>query len=210
MAVNAVHTAQANEDRENRECDFDAYYRKIIDMQDRLERIRIVAEALDQRYKDYQETRDFVYFLRNVEEIFVHASEERWSMEKTEEEMIKSEIYLLSKTSGVEESVFLSIYEEFAHTSHDVEKIQFIARKLQDQYSGEDERDGECRDFIAYVRDTLLVFAHALHDEKEFDEIIEIKARIIRLHMEAIASDNVPPLELLQEIYLEFMREIKK
>lgn len=207
--MNATHT-QSNDDREYREENFDAYYKKVVGMQDHLERIHIVAETLEKRYQDYRETREFVYFLRNIEEIFAHAKQEKWSVERTEEEMIKGEIYLLSKMSGIEEGVFLTIYEEFTHVSHDVERIQLIAKNLMDKYPGDESPNRECREFVGYARDALLVFAHTLHGEKAFDEITEAKAQIIRLRMESMASDNVPPLSLLQKIYEEFIIEIKK
>lgn len=213
MKIHTTHTTTSNGDmsgNEQREESFDAYYKKVINMQDRLERINVVAQTLEKKYQDYRETREFVYFLRNVEEIFAHAAEEKWSVERTEDEMIKSEIYLLSKMSGIEEGVFLSIYEEFTRVSHDVEKIQIVAKELMDRYPGDESPNRECREFIAYARDALLVFAHTLQGDREFDEVTEAKMQIIRVRMESMASDDVPPLQLLQQIYDEFMQEIRK
>lgn len=194
---------------EHREEDFDAYYKKVISMQDHLERIQIVTQKLEAKYADYEETKNFLHFLQTVEEVFAHAEKEQWSVERTEDEMIKSEMYILSKMSGVGEEVFQSIYDEFTHTSHDVEKIQIIAKQLLDKYPHENESpDRECREFIMYVRDALLVFAHALQGEQAFDEITEAKAQIIHLRMELMAADNRPPITILEGIYKEFVDEL--
>ncbi len=198
------------ESREKREENFDAYYKKVVSMQEHLERIHIVTEQLENKYDDYKETKEFVRFLKSIEEVFAHAANEKWSVEKTESEMIKSEIYLLSQISGVDEMVFLAIYEEFTHASHDVEKIQIIAKKLMDKYTEDIPHYIECKEFIMYVRDALLVFAHSLSGEKAFDEVDEAKSRIIRLRMELMAADNQPPLKLLESIYTEFVDELKK
>jgi hypothetical protein len=210
MSQNISTSDATGNSKEHREEDFDAYYKKIVSMQDHLERIQIVAQKLETKYSDYEETKDFVHFLCVTEEVFAHAEEEKWSVEKTEEEMIKSEIYLLSKMSGVGEEVFQAIYSEFTQVSQDVEKIQGIAKRLLERYPSEESPDRECREFIVYVRDALLVFAHTLHGEKAFDEITEAKTQIIRLRMESMAADNKPPLNILQGIYKEFLEEIHR
>lgn len=201
-------TDDVTNNAEHREENFESYYKKIISMQDHLERIQIVTQKLEAKYADYEETKNFVQFLRTVEEVFAHAEKEKWSVERTEDEMIKSEMYILSKMSGVGEEVFQAIYDEFTYTSHDVEKIQIIAKQLLDQYPAEESPDRECREFIMYIRDALLVFAHTLQGEKAFDEITEAKTQIIHLRMEAMAADNKPPLNMLEDIYKEFLDEL--
>lgn len=206
-----VHNASDDtKSKEKREKSFDEYYKKIISTQEHLERISIVMEKLKKRYEDYEETLVFVEFLGSVEEVFANAEKEKWSVEKTQDEMIKSEIYLLSKMSGVDEDVFVKIYSEFQSASNNVEKIQEIANMLMKKYTEDVSYAKECRDFIMYVRDSLLVFSQALSGNEAFDEIGEVKAQIIRLRMEAMAADNKPPLNVLQKIYKEFVEELQK
>ena len=197
--------------KEQREESFDEHYKKLISSQDRLERVTIVTDMLKKRYEDYEETKEFVDFLRSIEEVFAHAEKEVWSVERTQEELIKSEIYLLSQQTGVEEDVFEGIYAEFKDASQNVQKVQDIASSLIDKYSEEEQaHQKECRDFIVYVRDSLLVFARALSGDKAFDEISEAKEQIIKLRMETMALDNKPPLNILQKIYKEFLEELGK
>jgi hypothetical protein len=204
---NSSHGDLGNKDQ--REETFDAHYKKLISAQERLERVNIVTETLKKRYEDYQETREFVDFLKSIEEVFAHAEKELWSVERTQDELIKSEIYLLSRQTGVEEDIFAKIYDEFKDASHNVEKIQDIANRLMEKYATEDEAHAkECHDFIMYVRDSLLVFAHAISGKEAFDEITEAKEQIIHLRMESMAADNKPPLNILQNIYSEFKQAL--
>jgi hypothetical protein len=197
------------DERKEKEENFDQYYQKVISMNDHLERIKIVSERLERKYADYRETKEFVGFLRSIEEVFAHAEKEKWSVEKTQDEMIKSEIYLLSQISGVDEAVFQSIYQEFTNASGDVARIQTIAKDLMDRYADENTAYAkECVDFIMFVRDSLLVFSHTISGDESFDEISEAKTQIIRLRMESMAADNNPPLPVLQKIYEEFMEEL--
>lgn len=211
MYKTSVQDHEDHADDALREENFDVYYKKVIGMQDRLERIRLVSEALEERYVEYQETREFVHFLRNVEEVFAHADAEKWSVEKTEEGVIKSEIYLLSQISGIEEEVFYAIYEEFVRASHNVEKIQLIAQELLKKYAHEDDVvHQECRNFVMFVRDVVLMFARTMKGDVTIDQIDEAKTQIIHLRMETMAADNIPPLHVLQKIYHEFLEEINK
>lgn len=196
--------------REQREKSFDDYYKKVISTQEHLERINIVTESLKKRYEDYDETKLFVEFLRSVEEVFVHAENERWSVEKTQDEMIKSEIYLMSKMSGVDEVVFINIYEEFQKASQSAEKVQSVAHDMLTQYDSNDPESQACREFIMFVRDSLLVFMQTLSGSEAFDEVSEAKDQIIKMRMESIASNNQPPINVLQNIYRDFVEELKK
>lgn len=206
MAYNPTQDSQ-----KNRAENFDAYYKDhVVSMHERLERINIVTEVLKKRYEDYEETKAFVDFLQSVEKVFAQATDEKWSVERTEDEMIKSEIYLLSTMSGVGEEVFTAIYTEFKDASNNVEKIQDTANTLMNKYTEGTPNYEECHNFIMYVRDSLLVFTQALSGDKAFDEISEVKDQIIRLRMETMAADNKPPFNVLQKIYEEFIEELRK
>ncbi len=198
---------------EKKEKTFDEYYRKnILATKNSLERINIVCERLKKKYEDYEETKEFIEYIKSVEEIFMSAKKESWSIEKTEDELIKGEIYLLSQSTGIKEEIFVSIYEEFAQTSHNVAKIQEIASALIEKYSNiEDcfECEG-CREFIRYVKDALLVFSKSLEGNEAFDEISEVKMEFIKLQMQRMSEDDKPPFEILQEIYEEFVNGLKK
>lgn len=203
-------TSHTSADREKREKDFEAYYREVMELQPHSERLDIVTEMLEKKYGEYKETKEFIGFLRNVEEIFASALRNRWTVEKTQDELIKGEIFLLSEISGVEEEVFLHIYEEFTAVSGSVQAVQDVTRRLMDQYAGDTPPNPECREFIVFVRDTILLFAKTMAGDTSFDEIIEVKKAIIHAHMMAHAEDNEPPLEVLQAIVEEFSAAVRR
>jgi len=199
--------------REKKEKTFDEYYKeKILATRGAVERVNIVCEKLKNKYADYEETKEFIDYLKSMESVFMSAEKESWSVEKTEDELIRGEIYLMSQTTGIDEEVFVSIYEEFSQTNHSVEKIQKIASTLVEKYSNiEDcfECEG-CIEFIRYVKDALLVFSKSLEGNEAFDEISEVKMEFIKLQMHKMSEDDRPPLEVLQEIYEDFVEELKK
>ncbi len=115
--------------REKREKTFDEHYRNLMASRSRLERLHIVTDLLEKKYDRYHETKEFIAFLSSVEQVFVHAEKETWSVERTQDELIKSEIYMLSQSSGVDEQVFLQIYEEFKSASHGVKMRYLFLRR---------------------------------------------------------------------------------
>jgi len=178
---------------------FDMAYRKMLSAQERIERIETIASKLKDRYKQYAETQSFVDYLRATDEIFARAESERWSIEKTEREMIEGEMYLMSVQSGIDEDVFAKIYEEFQKMNTNARRIQIIAKKLIEKY--EPQYDGVTRDFITYIRDYLLIFSKAL-------TLDETKEQIIRARMRVLGSHDTPPEYILEHIYKEFFAYI--
>lgn len=200
-----VYAPSAKQKQEN----FDSYYNKMMSLEEQLKRINIVSAVLKKKYEEYDETSDFVNFLHAIEEVFVYAQKEKWSVEKTQNEMIESEIYIISRTTGIDEDVFRVIHNEFLQANDDIEKIQSIANTLMKKYDS-DEECPVCKDFIAYIRDSLLVFSQTISGNTNFDEIGEAKERIIQLRMERMSVDNEPPMEMLQKIYDDFVVELHK
>lgn len=200
-----VDAPSAKQKRDN----FDSYYNKMMSLQEQLKRINIVSDVLKKKYEEYDETSDFVNFLHAIEEVFAYAQKEKWSVEKTQNEMIESEIYIISRTTGIDEDVFRVIHNEFAQATNDIEKIQSIANTLMQKYDG-DEECPVCKDFIAYIRDSLLVFSQTISGNTDFDEISEAKEKIIQLRMERMSVDGEPPMEVLQRIYDDFVVELHK
>jgi len=198
--------------REKREKTFDEYYKeKILATESAIERVNIVCEKLKSKYEDYEETKKFIDYLRSLESVFMSAEKEKWSVEKTQDEMIKGEIYLMSQATGIDEEIFISIYEEFAQTSHDVAKIQEIAKVLIEKYTDVEDcyECDDCINFILYVKDALMVFSKSLDGNKDFDELGEVKVEFIKMQMQKMSQDDKPPFEILQEIYNEFVQELK-
>jgi len=199
--------------KERRESTFDEYYKeKILATKNDVERVNIVCDKLKSKYEDYEETKEFIDYLKSIESVFMSAEKESWSVEKTEDEMIKGQIYLMSQATGIDEEIFVSIYEEFSQTSHNVEKIQAIASVLIEKYSDvEDcfECEG-CIEFIKYVKDALLVFSRSLEGNEAFDEISEVKMEFIKLQMQKMSEDDRPPFEILQDIYEDFVDGLEK
>ncbi len=204
---------QKKPNSENREKTFDEYYReKILTSKNVVERINIVCEKLKNKYEDYEETKEFIEYLKSIENVFATAKKESWSIEKTEDELIKGEIYLMSQSTGISEEIFFNIYEEFSQANHNVEKIQKIASTLIEKYSNVKdcfECEG-CIEFIEYVKNALFVFSKSLEGNEAFDEIGEVKIELIKSQMQKLSKDDRPPFEILQEIYEEFVTELKK
>jgi hypothetical protein len=178
-------------------------------LDEKLKRITLVSNMLKEKYKDYNETSDFVNFLHAVEEVFAYAEKEKWSVEKTQKEMIESEIYIISRTTGIDEEIFRTIRREFKKASGDIEKIQSTAQVLIQKYDG-DTKCSVCVDFIRYVRDSLLIFARTISGDPTVDETFEAKDQIIQLRMKEMSMDNNPPLLVLQNIYTDFMKALRE
>lgn len=196
---------------ETKEKSFDKRYSEMLrTAKDEKHRMDLVCERLMQKYEDYDQTKTFVEYLRSIESVFMNAEKGKWSVEKTEEEMIRAEIYLMSRSTGIDEQVFLSIYEEFRQTNHDVKKVQEISDQLIEKYSNIKDclECDDCKEFIMYVRDALLTFAKSIEGNEHFDEIAEVKEAMIKKQMKKFAEDNKPPLEILEEIYSEFTSEM--
>ena len=112
-----------------------------------------------------------------VEEVFAYAEKEKWSVEKTQKEMIESEIYIISRTTGIDEELIRTIRREFKEANGDIEKIQNIAQVLIQKYDGNAECP-VCVDFIRYIRDSLLIFSRTISGDPTVDETFEAKDQI--------------------------------
>lgn len=178
---------------------FDAQYRKMLNVQERVERIEVVASKLKDRYRQYADTASFVEYLRATDEIFARAESEHWTIEKTEHEMIQGEMYLMSLQSGIDEDVFHNIYEEFRAMNTTARRIQVVAKRLIEKYAV--EYDGAARKFITYIKDYLLIFSQALEGEISLDET---KEQVIRARMRVLGEHRTPPEHVLERIYKEF------
>lgn len=202
-----------NNDIEKKEKTFDeAYKEQFSEMKDGMEGINIVCEKLKLKYEDYEYTEIFIEYLRSVETVFMHAEQGNWSVERTQDEMIKGEIYIIAQDTGIDEEIFLNIYEEFRLVKNDVDKIDEIAKRLMDKYSNiEDCLECEdCKQFIEYVKESLLLFSKTFSGDEGFDEVSEVKEEAIFIKMKMIARDGKPPIEVLKEIYDEFLNKLKK
>ncbi len=178
------------DDREKKEKTFDEYYKQTIRAaESEKRRMDIVCEKLIQKYEDYDQTKAFIEYLRSVESVFMNAESGAWSVEKTQDEMIKAEIYLISHETGIDEQIFAGIYEEFRQVSNNVKKIQEIANQLIERYSNIEDcmECDDCRKFIVYVRDALLVFSKSIEGDERFDEISEVKDEMIKKRMQKFA-----------------------
>ncbi len=210
MTQNSKKKSIANQ-RERKDT-FEEHYEKLIRNRNKIERVDIVFEQLKQKYEDYDAIEAFIEYLRSIEKIFAQAEGGKWSIEKTEDEMIKGEIYLISQSTKIDEEIFNTIYEEFKSASHDVEKIQEIANKLIEKYSNIEDcfECDDCKEFIVFVRESLFVFSKTFQGNVDFDELGEVKTQLIRRQMNSMAIDGKPPLEVLQDIYNDFTNALKE
>ncbi|XLQ20365.1 MAG: hypothetical protein ACKUBY_01115 [Candidatus Moraniibacteriota bacterium] len=196
---------------ERKEKTFDEVYNeRVASNQNAMERVNIVAEKLKSKYEEYDATEAFVEYLSSIERIFSRSEKENWSVERTQDEMIKGEIYIMSQTTGIDEEIFNSIYEEFKATNNNVSKIQEIANELMKKYEAVEDcfECEDCRKFIMYVKESLLMFQKTLSGNSSFDELDEVKAASIKIKMNVMAKDGKPPVEILQNIYDDFMEGI--
>ncbi len=201
-----------NSDIERKEKSFDEYYNETIVTNEKMKIVDIAYEKIKHKYEGYDQTEAFIEYLRSVEKVFAQAETDKWSVEKTQDEMIRGEIYIISQTTGIDEEIFNKIYEEFQEVSGDVEKIHDVANKLIEKYSNIKDcfECEDCRNFIVYVKEALFVFSKTMDGDENFDELSEVKMQLIRIQMKQMAIDDRPPIEILQDIYDDFVGALKK
>lgn len=179
--------------------------RMMVSKQERVERIELVASKLKDRYKKIPEAELFVEYLRATDQIFARAESERWSIERTEREMIEGEIYLMSLHTGFEEDVFTQVYDEFMSMNQGAQRVQVVAKKLQDKYRG--KYDEKVVDFISYMRDYLLIFTQSMETNLSLDAT---KEEIIHARMQVVSASGTPPIHLLETVYSEFVLRLSE
>lgn len=165
-------------------------------LQKELEKIEVVSMKLKERYKGYKDLVEFVDYLRSSEEIFLMSKAKRWNAEQLKEELIKNELHLTSVNTGVDESVFQDIHNDFKSVALNVGKLYQVADELLKKYS-----DDQYREFILYLRDISLIFVKFQEEKIDIDNA---RDRLFRVRMKVLSADGNPELGALEKIYEEF------
>lgn len=181
----------------------DMAHQESVHMQQHIENVRLVAAELRDKYKAYEEMRSFVNYIESVEEVFTRVSSGVWSPQEMEKNLVYSEIYRLSVSSGIDESVFNTIYGDFTQSVMQVDNVQVVTERLIKKYSDCDQ----CIDLIMYIRDLVIILSHKKGQTYSMDQQ---KEAIIRARMKVLSADGDPPFFKLETIFKEFVAEMNR
>lgn len=170
--------------------------------QQHIENVRLVAAELRDKYKAYEEMRSFVNYIESVEEVFTRVSDGMWSPQEMEKDLVYSEIYRLSVSSGIDENVFNTIYGDFSDSVVQVDNVQSVTEQLIKKYSD----CAQCIDLIMYIRDLVVVLSH---EKGQTYSIDAQKEAIIMARMKVLSADGHPPFFKLETIFKEFVAQMR-
>jgi len=179
----------------------DIAHQESILAQQHIENVRLVAAELRDKYKAYEEMRAFVNYIESVEEVFTRVSDGVWSPQEMEKDLVYSEIYRLSVSSGIDENVFNTIYGDFTNSVMQVDNVQAVTEHLIKKYSDCEQ----CIDLIMYIRDLVIVLSHEKGQAYSMDQQ---KEAIIKARMKVLSADGHPPFFKLETIFKEFVAEM--
>lgn len=178
---------------------FEEIYQKELQIQREIESIEATAAKLKEKYKDYEDLSSFVDYLKATEEIFLRAKVFQWGKAQVEDELLKSEIYLMSLGSKLDRGIFDSIRSDFKATHYDIDKVYAAANALLAKYGDNDE----CKLFISYIRDIMVLFSQGRTMETEV-----IKEGLIKVKIKFLSADGDPEESVLERIYQEFKESL--
>jgi hypothetical protein len=174
-----------------------------IEVEHEFEKIDVVALKMMEKYGEYEALKSFIVYLASMEKVFARSRIYNSSLATTKNEIIKTEIHLLSSDSGLDEDMLMNIRDDFSLAYMTISQVYTITEKLIRKFS---DKHG-CLEFISSLRDISIAFIEA--HEKHFT-INEIQERIYRARMRAISVDGDPEISLLEKVYTEFKDELVK
>jgi len=180
---------------------FEEIYQKELQIQREIESIEATAAKLKEKYKDYAELGSFVDYLKATEEVFLRAKVYQWGKTQVEDELLKSEIYLMSIGSKLDREVFDSIHSDFKATHYDINKIYKVAESLESKYG----IDNECKVFVKYMRDIMVLFSQGRTKDTEF-----LRDGLLKAKIKFLSADGIPEETLLEKIYQEFKENLSQ
>lgn len=181
----------------------DITHHESVRAQQHIENVRLVAAELRDKYKAYEEMRAFVNYIESVEEVFTRVSDGVWSPQEMEKNLVYSEVYRLSVSSGIDEQVFNTIYSDFTDSVAQVDNVQDVTEHLINKYSDCEQ----CIDLIMYIRDLVVVLSH---EKGQTYSIDAQKEAIIMARMKVLSADGHPPFFKLETIFKEFVAEMNR
>lgn len=192
-----VDNNNGDEPRENQIENFDAVYRREMELHRELEKVEIAYVKTVEKYGEYGECKSFLEYLRTIEKVFMEAKFRNWDAERNKDELIKTKIKMIAEASSVSEDVLNSIYADFKKSGATISKIYEIVNKLLEKYGD----NPECAELILYIQYLFINFNDA--EQKKFS-MEELEDRLVRARMEVLSSDGSPELITLENIYREF------
>lgn len=181
----------------------DKFFENQLKIEKEFEKIELVAEKITKKYNEYQSLQSFVSYLKGMEKLFAQAKIFNWNDTRTKEELIKAETHFFSLDSGVDEDIFLTIRDDFGLVYTTVKQVYEATEKLLEKYAA----CGECKEFIEYMKRISLLFIEA---KKENWDTRIIKENLYKYRMKKLSADGDPRLEVLEEVRMEFEKEISK
>lgn len=166
------------------------------------EKIELVASKLAEKYGEYSDLRGFVEYLKGMEKMFAQAKAESWGASQVKEELVRNEIRFFSQDSGIDESVFKTIRDDFGMVYFTVQQVHEATERLAEKYAA----CYECLEFIEYMKKLSLLFLEA---QKEHWGTELIKDNLYRSKIAKLSADGNPELEILENIKLEFEAGIR-
>ncbi|EKE16509.1 MAG: hypothetical protein ACD_11C00004G0007 [uncultured bacterium] len=179
------------------------FFEEQVKIEKEFEKIELVAEKITEKYKEYQSLQSFVLYLKGMEKVFAQAKLSNWKDTKTKEELIKTEMHFFSMDSGVDEDIFLTIRDDFGMVYTTVKQVYEATEKLLEKYAA----CAECKEFIEYMKKISLLFIEA---KKENWDTQIIKENLYKYRMKKLSADGDPRLEVLEDVRMEFERELSK
>lgn len=164
----------------------------LLDRFEKTRRIDEVTERVMRKYRGFDALQKFVVYLGLLEKSFVDYAGDREEMIKRYVEM---EIRYFSQSSGINEDVFLQIYDKF---SGDIkaDRIGMVVQKIESEYP----KNPEYKEFVIYL-------GKIFNSPKEILEKI-VKRRMIEEKIKEIASDGKHSIDELEKIYEEFVQRL--
>ena len=166
--------------------------------------VELIASRLREKYK-YDELDSFVTYLESMEKFFLDAEKHHENGKQLKEDMIRTEMYLMSSSLGIDQQVLQAIYGKFQSLTSTVSDVHAIVEKLLAEYS-----DQGCQRFIQYLRDITVIFL-GYQEERVFtsEEIRAIIHQATEAKMKVLSADGTPDIAMLTQIKNEFFAELE-
>jgi hypothetical protein len=172
---------------------------------ERRKSVELVASRLREKYK-YEDLASFVGYLESMEKFFIDAERKHENGKQLKEDMIQTEMYLMSSSLGIDKQVLQDIYGKFQSLTMTVADVHTIIEQLLKEYP-----DQDCQAFIRYLRDITVIFLG--YQEERVLTAVEIRAIIreaTKAKMKMLSADGTPDMSMLAQIQTEFFAELEK
>ena len=173
--------------------------------EERRKSVGLVASRLREKYK-YDELDNFVTYLESMEKFFLDAEKKHENGRELKEDMIQTEMYLMSNSLGIDQRVLQDIYAQFQFLATTMSDVHRIIEKLLTEYP-----EKEYWMFIQYLRDITVIFL-GYQEERVFtsEEIRSITRQATEAKMKILSVNGKPDPLILARIHAEFFSELEQ